>query len=484
MSKCVYHSILNIYDQILKIIENKNERKPLVMDKNKKLVIIIIVVSLMIFFFFFYSKIEFQEILPSTSVIHKTPRYLKKIFKSRQLYITNTNLTKEYIRYIRPVDVETSKKFQNVDIKFDENYFIKRGDQLDYAQFGKLCAEEKLISQRKITASTSPLISIIIPSYNKEANLIKSIRSIQNQSFKNIEIIIVDDSSSYKSSIVYKTLLKIDPRIRVFTHLKNMGLWRTRLDGFLYSRGKYIMTFEVDDLYEDNYVLEDLYNLMEKYDLDSAKMLFRRFYDFNNFTNVNLPFEINYNYTEIIGRENISRYNFEKLNWGFGIIWNRITRADVITRGLYLLSDEILNIYKNFCEDQWWNRLIDQCSTNFLIVKRFGYLYFQDPEGQSRIKTRTEEERDRMIQEFILFLYFDYEFLPKESDKKPIIAQLRKFDKRNKRVTLNGFRTKFYILDNLLKKLTNDPYVTKEDKIYVYQLLIDSLKRQNELSKK
>ena len=89
-----------------------------------------------------------------------------------------------------------------------------------------------------------------------------------------------------------------------------------------------------------------------------------------------------------------------------------------------------------------------------------------------------------MIQEFILFLYFDYEFLPKESDKKPIIAQLRKFDKRNKRVTLNGFRTKFYILDNLLKKLTNDPYVTREDKIYVYQLLIDSLKRQNELSKK
>ena len=52
---------------------------------------------------------------------------------------------------------------------------------------------EKLISDEKFEASNEPLISVIVITYNKENNIMKSIRSIQNQSFKNIEIIIVDD---------------------------------------------------------------------------------------------------------------------------------------------------------------------------------------------------------------------------------------------------------------------------------------------------
>ena len=47
-----------------------------------------------------------------------------------------------------------------------------------------------------------------------------------------------------------------------------MGWWRTRRDGLLYSKGKYVIFFDVGDLYEDNYVLEDAFNVIEKYNLD------------------------------------------------------------------------------------------------------------------------------------------------------------------------------------------------------------------------
>jgi len=57
--------------------------------------------------------------------------------------------------------------------------------------------------------------------------------------------------------------------------MTNMGCWRSRLDGILYSRGKYIILFDAGDLYEDNYVLLDAYNVIEKYNLDSCKFLFR-----------------------------------------------------------------------------------------------------------------------------------------------------------------------------------------------------------------
>ena len=117
-----------------------------------------------------------------------------------------------------------------------------------------------------------PFISVIVALYNKEKVLLSSIRSIQNQSLKNIEIIIVDDFSSDNSREIYNYLQQTDSRIRIFYHLKNLGVWRTRLDGFLYSRGYYIIFFDAGDLYADNYVLEDSYDIMRKY------TLFNRFY--------------------------------------------------------------------------------------------------------------------------------------------------------------------------------------------------------------
>ena len=54
-----------------------------------------------------------------------------------------------------------------------------------------------------------------------------------------------------------------------------MGSWRPRLDLILYTKAKYILLFDIGDIYEDNYVLEDGYNIMEKYKLDSLKMTFR-----------------------------------------------------------------------------------------------------------------------------------------------------------------------------------------------------------------
>lgn len=97
-------------------------------------------------------------------------------------------------------------------------------DQTTFKEFAKICIEEKLLYNEKIKEYNNPLISIIIPSFNKKKDIMKSIRAIQNQSFKNIEIIIIDDCSKDNSDKIYENLLKNDPRIRLFFHLKNMGV--------------------------------------------------------------------------------------------------------------------------------------------------------------------------------------------------------------------------------------------------------------------
>ena len=208
---------------------------------------------------------------------NETISNIENLFQSRELFINDNNITNEYIHFIRPINEAQEKN--NIREKKYENIkpygFWKnpRPNQYNRTEFYNLCRKEQLLDIQKNEYSNKPVISVIVKSYNKGKDILKSIRSIQNQSIKNIEIIIVDDGSTDNSKEKYKLLLKSDPRIRIFYHLKNMGIWRTCLDGFLYSKSKYFIYFDMEDSYTDNYVLEDAYNLTEKYELDSVRFL-------------------------------------------------------------------------------------------------------------------------------------------------------------------------------------------------------------------
>ncbi len=414
--------------------------------------------------------------------IYKNINLLNELFKSRRLYINDVNITNEYVRFIKPINEKEELKYnikeQTKNLKFDEHYFPKRKDQYDFKIYGKLCSRgKKLYDYKKIKYNNKPLISVILPTFNKEFTLMKSLKSIQNQSLKNIEIIIVDDCSTDNTIKYYKNLLENDPRIRIFFHLKNLGVWRARIDGFLYSNSKYVIHFDPGDLYEDNYVLEDAYNIISKYNLDSIKMPSRFIFNYNNLSYNKFGIIIKEKYTKVAYQPYISNYNyhfFRKKGW----IWNRLTRKNIISKSLYLLSDRMLNIYKNFMEDIWWNYLINKVSFSYLIIKRYAYLYFKDGNGEGDYKLKTEIQRDKMIQEFISFLYFDLELLPKDNNKKKIINKLHNFNNKKNKIKLNFFRTNFYILDNLLNLLIKDPFVLKEDKIFLNKLLLNSKKKQ------
>ena len=82
-----------------------------------------------------------------------------------------------------------------------------------------------------------------------------------------------------------------------------MGLWRTRVDGFLYSSVKYVIHFDCEDFYYDNYVLEDIYDLIEKYNLDNVKTVFRTINSYKVLKNNAFEFE-NLNATKILYNKN------------------------------------------------------------------------------------------------------------------------------------------------------------------------------------
>lgn len=104
------------------------------------------------------------------------------------------------------------------------------------------------------------LISIIIPVYNVERYLESCVTSVLNQSYKKIEVILVDDGSTDSSAKICNNLAEVDERIEVF-HKKNGGLSDARNFGIKKAKGKYITFIDSDDVVSVNY-LEALYNAL------------------------------------------------------------------------------------------------------------------------------------------------------------------------------------------------------------------------------
>lgn len=112
----------------------------------------------------------------------------------------------------------------------------------------------------------SPLISIIVPVYNVEKYLEKCLNSILEQTYKNFEVIVVDDGSPDSCYEICEQYAKKDARIKAF-HKKNGGLADARNYGLERSSGKYITFIDSDDFVKEDY-LEYLLCLLEKHKAD------------------------------------------------------------------------------------------------------------------------------------------------------------------------------------------------------------------------
>ncbi len=109
---------------------------------------------------------------------------------------------------------------------------------------------------------SKPLVSVIIPAYNKSYFTVLSIKSVMNQAYDNIEIIVVNDGST-DDTISAISKLK-DNRIKLF-NIENQGACAARNYGIKKSKGKYLSFLDCDDTFEKNKIIEAV-NFLEKND--------------------------------------------------------------------------------------------------------------------------------------------------------------------------------------------------------------------------
>ena len=111
----------------------------------------------------------------------------------------------------------------------------------------------------------SPIISVVLPTYNGSKYISRSIDSVLNQSFSDIELIIVNDCSTDNTLEIISKYASLDKRIKIINNLKNMKLPASLNIGFRHANGKYLTWTSDDNIYKPN-AFSVMYNYLEDHE--------------------------------------------------------------------------------------------------------------------------------------------------------------------------------------------------------------------------
>lgn len=172
-----------------------------------------------------------------------------------------------------------------------------------------------------------PEISVIIPVYNKEKYIEKSLRSVLNQPFGDIEVIIVDDGSTDASLTIVQGIAKTDNRI-VVVDIPNGGVSNARNVGLSHAKGEWIQFLDADDLLEPDYLTQAMQVLRDQ----PVDILFSGFTMVNEqmepVRQVALPEEGHRNQIQLC--DHFIRYQYE--TGFFGYISNKLFRRNLLEK--------------------------------------------------------------------------------------------------------------------------------------------------------
>ena len=170
-----------------------------------------------------------------------------------------------FIRFSFIILIFTNNYFiENVSTFMSKLNYIKECNKIE--EYLKFC-NSQLIKLKKIKKYKNPKISIVSPIYNRGKYIQRFIKSIQNQNFEEIEIILIDDCSNDNTYLLINKYSEIDNRIILIKNKKNKGTFASRNLGILASKGEYIILPDPDDILNKN-CLHYFYNLAKKNDYD------------------------------------------------------------------------------------------------------------------------------------------------------------------------------------------------------------------------
>lgn len=241
-----------------------------------------------------------------------------------------------------------------------------------------------------------PAISVIVPLYNAEKYIGECLDSILVQTFRDFEVIVVDDCSTDNSVVVVDSYIpKFDGRLMLTSTIKNSGNagYTARNKGFTFSRGEYVFFVDADDFITKT-ALEELYTAAKKYDADVVYTGTRYHYT-NNETNLRLDgiawlskeqgIEDKPTLTINNPHKNIEGLFCKSFFW---VPWTKFVRRD------FLIKEEIKFFELPSSGDFGWTIELLCCAKRFLRIPNAVYFWRDDSVIST---TRKQRETNKQI---------------------------------------------------------------------------------------
>lgn len=271
---------------------------------------------------------------------------------------------------------------------------------------------------------SNELVSVILPIYNVELYLKECIESVIDQSYKNLEIILVDDGSTDQSPYICDEYVKIDSRIKVI-HKENGGLSDARNVGIQASSGSYIALVDSDDLIAQSFI-EELYRCCRNSNAMIAACAYCKFSSKDEISASNAQA-----ITQVVsGRELIKQiYLGQAGKFGF-VAWNKL-----YSRKLF---DNVQYPFGRIYEDTFTTYKLFLYSNQIALLNKPLYFYRIRPESIMSARVSLKKVKDGVDADASVVKYFyekqDYEILPYVSSyfcKQAVLTYYKMLSKVN-----------------------------------------------------
>ena len=291
----------------------------------------------------------------------------------------------------------------------------------------KLCNDHILIRKNHFERINKPKISIITPVYNKEKYLVRFIRSVQNQYFNDIEIILVDDFSMDKSIKIIEKLKNEDDRIVLLKNKQNKGSLISRNIAGLKAKGEFLIFPDADDILASD-ILEKCYHAAKRYNLEFIRF---HLYSNSNFVFSFIPDEIG----NIINQPDLRVHLIYGLGYKKlidGIISNKFISKELFVKCLNNIK-KYLNKKMIYFEDGLINFSLYFNAKSLYLHRSIGYYYLRNSNSVSQNVNLNFYYECLFI--FLLYVY--------ENTKNTILEKSMPF-----------YLMQEYIKNKVLKKIT------------------------------
>ena len=328
-----------------------------------------------------------------------------------------------------------------------------------FNEFRKINSDNKLIDgYQKFNKSRNPDVSVIITIHNQANDIHKVLRSVQNQSIKNMEIIIIDDCSLDNSFEIIKECQKLDERIILISHYKNEGAIKSRTDGIRIATGEYITIIDGDDALIHKDILKNCLYIAKKLNIDVVEFRAGE-YKNEKFKGIVYYYDYNsINLEKIIYQPELRKIFFRKKGTLINrAIWGKFIKNKLFKEILNYIGSEYLDDYINFAEDCIMTVSIFHNAKSYYVMKEMGYYYNIDDKNKTiKLKNKISNTINDGINNF----YFNYlKFLvdhhnKNKKEKRSAYHELLMFD-FSKIFGMNlkkrHYQIIFYVLNKLLE---------------------------------